>query len=255
MTTLVSGIGTDVVDRLSQTGLTVAVDTEFEGLKTLTAQFASRAVDGRLLVHAYRAPEIPEPSALDVREILSGLEVPNRLPIACPIGVLRPELSPVCIIRDLVGISDLTPVTRAYGHQLLHNHDVRPANGDWDEQRRCWRIPSIEMTVVSHFLSADLGRIFGRAFYWNLFEQVHGASDIHLTCNRRLSFAQGEGARVNHRPIVEFAATSDGRAYAIRLQTVDTTLPFGGGSLDQHGQTFLGARRLTHSAPKKSSTC
>ena len=181
MTTLVSGIGTDVVDRLSQTGLTVAVDTEFEGLRDPSA--ASSSPHGPSTVGfssmLIGAPEIPEPSALDVREILSGLEVPNRLPIACPIGVLRPELSPVCIIRDLVGISDLTPVTRAYGHQLLHNHDVRPANGDWDEQRRCWRIPSIEMTVVSHFLSADLGRIFGRAFYWNLFQTVRARGQRH----------------------------------------------------------------------------
>jgi hypothetical protein len=232
------------IEVLAQTSITIAIDTEFEGTKTLTAQFAARDRAGRLCVQVYRSSEIEEPPALNLAEILGGLDGGLTLPRVYRIGILTRDLSPLRIIGDLLGIQDVISVSREIGYQRLRNPDVQPLNGEWDQRRGGWRVPQINVVLVGHFLAADLSRVFGRNFFRELFRPVPGVSDIELTGLGRLSFSQGQGVRANHDPIVEFAQTLDGRLYAIRLRTVDTTLPFGPGSLDRHSQTFLGVRKI-----------
>src|SRR5262249_26447477 len=145
--------------------------------------------------------------------------------------VLRPTrplvatLSPVRMLRHLFGLHRLAALTRQEGRALA------------DEQGD--DVATLEVTVVGHFLPADLGRMFGSAFYDSLFHGCVGEQPVVLRESKLLGFMSG-GGWPHAAPVVEYAQTQDGRLCQIRLSTRDTALPFGPGSLDKHCRTFLG---------------
>ncbi len=244
MTSAVCDYETDQLDRLATVGLTLAVDTEFEGGWTITSQFTCRDCEGRIRAQIYRLRGVEEPLDFSLEQSFGGLEQNDKWPRNVGAGILTPELSPFVVVRDLLSISAAYPVSRTEGHRRLRDSRFPITNGEWDRDRARWCIPQIDLVLVGHFLPADLARVFGHQFYSDHFAKATGVGDIELLSGRRLAFAQGSGTRTNDRPVVEFAATVDGRLYAIRLKTVDTTLPFGSGSLDRLCEAFLRAHKI-----------
>ena len=146
------------------------------------------------------------------------------------------------MLSDIFGM-ELISVSRIAGYQRLHGPG-RPAwNAEWDESRCCWRVPEIIVRIVGHFLTADFARIFGRVYYDSLFQQSTLAPNIDLSYHRRLSFIANGQRFPDYRPVVEFAEAWDGRLYAVRVETADTSLPYGSGQLDRLARTFLGVSK------------
>ncbi len=147
------------------------------------------------------------------------------------------------MLADLFGLQHVTPLSRAAGLSRLRDPDSQPANGVWDETSQQWRVPQIKVCLVGHFLQADLPRCFGSRFYEALFRPAPGVPNIELSGRKRLTLVAKGQNFADHAPIVEFLQTPEGRLYAIRLATFDTTLPFGPGNLDRLCQTFLGVSK------------
>src|SRR5262249_27526411 len=139
---------------------------------TLTVQVAARLDEHTLAVQLYHSPAIPPPPAT--------LDPGRYLPVAtydrfCERVILRPalpltrDLSPMRLWRDVTGQTDLAILTRAEGLSFLDRLDqaAMPPNGvRWSRGR--WRVQEVQLTLVGHFLRADLCRIFGADFWHSL---------------------------------------------------------------------------------------
>ena len=223
----------------------VAVDTEFQGIRTLTIQAAARVRPGRIAVQIYRDPAIPGlPRGFDLYAYLpappdaqgrSAEEVNLR-----PLAIIRPDLSPVGMLRNLFDVRDVVPCTRREGRRLLEGGpSAGPSNGAWRPLEGRWAVPILNLVLVGHFLPADFGRIFGRDFYDELLRPAAGEA-LAIRDGKLPGFAAAGPGAAFAPPVVEYAAGPDGSLYAVRLEFRDTTLPFGPGSLDGLGRTFLG---------------
>ena len=60
-------------------------------------------------------------------------------------------------------------IARHHDNAMLRDPELDLADAEWDEERRRWKLPKIELVLIGHFLTADLGRVFGRDFYTELF--------------------------------------------------------------------------------------
>src|SRR5262249_23439633 len=158
---------------LDRQPLEVSVDTEFSGSHTLTIQACCRIGKDALAVQVYRSADVPRPPrGFDpAHYLLDGARARFvRRILYRPVKLIEPTLSPVRMVAALLGISGLRPLSRADGQALIDgSEEARPTNASWDARRRAWRTPTIRLVLVGHFLSADLGRVFGRDFYAGLF--------------------------------------------------------------------------------------
>jgi len=144
------------------------------------------------------------------------------------------------MLTDVFNIQDATPLSRAEGHARLTDPNSPPANAVWHDKSGQWRVPAIHVRLVGHSLHTGFPRFFGHQHHEAVFRPLPGAPDVALSGRKRLTVvAQGRNFS-DYAPIVEFIETSESNLYAIRLETVDTMLPFGSGSLDHLSKVFLG---------------
>lgn len=238
---------------LSRRPIELAVDSEYQGPATLTVQFAARDHKNILALKLYRSQGVRQPRDFKFSNYAAGIPTGLLLPWRRePPGLLKPDRSPLRVLKDLFKLEGVRPVSRAVGYERLQRLDLNPPDGTWSKSSRRWRIPEIEITLVGHFLPADLARAFGQAFFDSLFEPTPYAPQIRLAGSRRLAFVTA-GSVPDYRPIVEFAEADDGYFYAVRLKTVDTLFPFGSGSLERLSRTFLGAGKFPGFTPEEKA--
>lgn len=221
----------------------VAVDTEYQGTHTLTVQAAARIGPHTLAVQLYRSPAVPG--------LPAGFEVEKYLPperygqffrgiVVRPVKPLSADLSPMRMIADLFDLDGIEILTRAEGRGLIDGFGtpdepgpaVRPENAVWQPRKQRWKLPRLTVTLVGHYLRADLARLFGRDFTAGLL-----AEDIALaSTGKQLRFVE-RGDRRN-LPVLEYARGAG--LHEVKVATRDTQLIAGSGSLDKLCKAFLG---------------
>jgi hypothetical protein len=227
------------LDRLAhREAVEIAVDTEYDQKRTLTIQAATWKKKA-VRVQVYRSNSVPDlPAEFRLNDYLSLGDQKVQL---LPVQSITRQLSPARMLLDLHGLSLLRAFDWAQTQQLLQSGLAAsaPVNATWNEKQSRWDIPRIQIRMVAHFLTADLGRMFGVDFYSSLFAPSHqGYGQLYLPDRKLLTIASSPGSFLP--PVVDCIVTPDNHAYLIELEFTDTMLPFGGGSLDQLCQTFLG---------------
>jgi hypothetical protein len=198
----------------------LAVDTEFDGTHTLLVQYAAR-LGRRVLVQVYHSPAVVPPDRRAVRRRLRrGLGRLGRRLTLRPFRPIRPDLSPARVLADLFALPGLAP-------------SAPPAGGAGEPAE------TVDVTLVGHFLDADLFRAFGRGFLAAVLTDPAGPRAV-VRAGRGVGLA-GPGPAGRFRPpVVEHAADGGGR-YAVRLATADTCRAFGSHPLDALARAFAGA--------------
>jgi len=223
----------------------IAVDTEYQDAHTLTVQAATRVEDGVLAVKLYRSPSVPPlPEDFDTSEFLPTTEEAYgrfcRQIVIREVALLSEGLSPVQLLSDLLNLHSVRAISRDEGDKTLADPELNPDQGEWDDERRRWRLPKIELVVIGHFLTADLGRIFGHQFYAGLLNgDGLNTPPVTLDSIRTLALVEQYATFTKTSPVVQYAALGN-QLYEVHLTTRDTMLPFGRSSLDELCQTFLG---------------
>lgn len=221
----------------------IAIDSEFQGVHTLSVQAATRTNFENLVVQVYRSPSVPDYS--------SDFRIKHYLPPTdygrfCSrirrrrIAVLSTRLSPVRLFSQIFDFKSLKPISRFKGDQMVQNSSLQLIGAEWDKAKKRWKLPKIKITLIGHFLTADFGRIFGTDFYADLFAgDGTKPSPVVFNGSRNLMFVEQYSTFANTSPVIEYAAWGR-RLYEVHVETRDTMLPFGGASLERHSRTFLG---------------
>jgi hypothetical protein len=200
----------------------IAADTEFLGPHTLSIQFACR-MDGGVAIQVYHSPAVPPMPPMDLEAHL-----PRQLrrlsgPVVLrPAKVIRPDLSPARIIADLYDNDGIVAVSRATGES------ARGAA----EMAQPWTV-----LWIAHFWNADFLRLFGAKFFRSLLCLPPGQGRRLIIEGHKTLRFKVVGNRYAS-PVLDYAR-SDGVLHSIHVRTLDTMLPFGGGTLQEHAQTFL----------------
>ncbi len=230
----------------------VAIDTEFEGARTLTIQAAAFLDHQTLAIQVYRNRDVPPPpDDFDITNFVSlTADKYGRFGITKvvwrPDQMITADLSPARMLLDLWGdeAAELPPLL-PYATGLARARPpkdgtvLRPEES-WGESLRPERLPGIRIELIGHFLRADLGRL-GRGWYATLDSGSDDRRDrVVLKEQKRLSFATG---RRYSRPVVEWFDAGH-EMYKVQLSTLDTRLPFGSGKLDALSKTFLGLGKV-----------
>lgn len=226
----------------------LAIDTEFEEAWTLTVQVATFLDHDTLAIQVYRRPDVPPPPEdFDVGAFLPLTpdrygKFDFRQVIWRPVKPITSRLSPGQMLLDLFGdnATDLPPLL-PYAAGLARPRPLEPGTrvrpeDVWDGPLRPERLPGVGITLIGHFLRADLGRL-GRDWYASLDPGSDDRRDrVVLREKKRLSFVTG---RRYAPPVVEWFDAGR-ELYHVQLSTLDTRLPFGPGSLDSLSRTLLG---------------
>jgi hypothetical protein len=208
-------------DRLRDAGdhrVRIACDTEFQGPLTLSAQFSVRSGDD-LIVQVYRNPVLPQQPVIDFAEFQAELQPYCKRLVVRPIGVLGPTITPVAIIRDLLGVYNIFGVPRA------EMEFERATKEGYD------------LELIGHFWPADFFRIYSSNFFTGLLRDRSDPNRrLNLRADKTICFREARGYQ---DPSLEFA--SEGFVVRpVRIRMFDTALSFGRASLDDLAQTFLG---------------
>lgn len=225
--------------------IVIALDTEFNGVRTLTVQAACRIDEGTVAVQVYKDPEVPDlPGGFDLMKYLYPDSYGRFFEkvLLRPVRPLSPDLSPVVMLRDLLGLEAVGILTRAEGQGLVEAFGkpggmpdaVIPGNVMPSEKGNRWVVPRLLLTLVGHFLTTDFFRVMGRDYLRDLLGPGGG---IMPSC-RKLSKFEDEKSRSGD-PVVGYARGPN-LLYEVRLRTRDTILPFGHARLDSHCRSFLG---------------
>jgi len=157
-----------IIPHPQPTSFVVAADTEFEGPHTLMVQTAVRLDDRTLAVQLYRSAGVPElPDGFDPADFLPV--TPEKYGrffdqvLLRPVKVLTPDLSPARMLRDLGCVAATEVYPRSAGldlEALVERKDAWtlafPLNLTPGKRSGDWQVPPIRLTLVSHFLRADL---------------------------------------------------------------------------------------------------
>lgn len=209
----------------------LAVDTEFEGLQTLTIQFAVLLGD-QIRLQIYAASDLP-----DARRTWFGKKFAERFaPLSVKIETLptkpiRSSLSPARVVADLFRLNESVYWSRQEGLSVLAKC------GESDHRA------GVEIRLIGHCLRADLLRAFGSRFWGDLlFTRDVLGRRLRVRDSKVLAIA-ADGAEAFGPPVVEFVSFN-GQALPIRLSTLDTAVAYGPGSLDRHARQFLGIGKV-----------
>lgn len=231
--------------------LVIAMDTEFEKAETLLIQTACRLSESQLAVQVYQSQLVPAPSECFSLDHFVAFDDENYGRFAenlqlRPLKFIARNLSPARMLRDLLEIP-LHVYSRAEGkaqQDWFGDTRPRPVNVTDRDKRGRWVIPSVTVRQVVHFQAADFLRVFGRDFFDELIDRYYrDRGEVAIQDGKRIRYVECQRCRDFNDPVVEYIETGDGRFYGVRLATLDTILPFGPGSLDQHSQTFLRLRK------------
>jgi hypothetical protein len=244
----------------------IAVDTEFKDTHTLMIQTAARIERDMIAVQLYRSADVPElPDDFDIHAHLpltqEGYGRFCKLIYLRPVKMITPDLSPAVMLRDLYGISKLEVKSRLEGQEHLQHFgtpDVPgetpvPQNVTWKKKPGEWQVPSINLTLVGHFLRADFCRVFGQRFY-DVLKAVRAGEqgDVVVRCRKLIEFVERKGSWQMPAPVLEYLLKGE-QFYGLALEMRDTIFPYGPASLDSHSQTFLnlGKSEVLSSTEKK----
>jgi hypothetical protein len=224
----------------------LAVDTEFEGTETLTIQFAVRVGD-RVRVQIYHAPDIPPPPPDCFGKTFTD-RFPEQVEVL-PAKVVSPDLSPGRVLADLLGLPHADFLSRHEGDALRQgqadDHDPRRRglrSGKKQRQRSPDSHPRINVTLIAHFLRADLLRAFGRDFYGGLLAPRDQNPAVAIRDGRVIGFiGTGGAADVFNDPVVEYVRHKG--LYELRLGTLDTNCVCGPSKLDALARAYLGLEK------------
>ncbi len=231
--------------------LTIAVDTEFRRELTLTVQAAARIAPRTIAVQIYRSHVLSEVATASFEEHHSLQVIRDQG--HCDDFVIRParplsaDLSPATMARDLLGLSDAQVVPLDIGLLDIGRFAECPRLGQlklpegvvWNQKKQKWKIPTLDLTLVGHFLRADIARLFGQGFLGGLKSQsLNGYARVALEARKLHQFV-ALGERRDTHPVLQYLRR--GASFlAVRVGVRDTCLPFGSASLDHLAQTFVG---------------
>ena len=223
-------------------GVEIALDTEFQDTTTLSIQAATR-IDKDIFVQVYHSDVVPPPQSFQVSNYVPRQQYGKfcRRIFLRPFLPITTELSLAQILMDLVGIYSPRTRDRTSGARIAHDQGawfMQSVKAHWDEARGEWKLPTIRVHMIGHFLPADLGRVFGAEFSKSLFQpDQRGSQPLTLQDRKLLTITHPQQRFA--APTVEFIDSPEG-FYRVVLETRDTRLPFGSASLERHCQTFLG---------------
>jgi hypothetical protein len=205
----------------------IGCDSEFERVTTLTTQFAVRS-GSKIIVQMYHNPEVPPPpQGFSLRQLAKRLGLKRQDLLLRPVKILDADLSPVRVLRDLFNLQGVKAISRVKGDELPED----PVD------------TKLTVCFIAHYLPADFLRMQGRKHLTRLIRAcTEGGANLFVQANKLLSFRE-KGKHRYEDPVLEYARESD-NLVPVRVQTFDTSLPFGKGSLDDHAQTFLHMQKL-----------
>lgn len=225
--------------------ITIAVDTEYDGLQTLTIQTATRMPGGEVVVTVYRSADLPPvPPWKDLRKHLHWLEPFAPRVKLLPQRIIERDISPTTFVRNLRGVP-LRSIPLAEGRRLLDpDNEAPPRNALRDQKKRRLVVPRIVIRLVAHFLTADFSRMFGAQFFHDVLGLDNGGAGS-------LAIADGKLLRLHNprqpyvaMPAVEYAQAPSGELFEVRLEYRDTNLLLQSGTLDSLAKTFLGTGKV-----------
>ncbi len=233
----------DVFDQLSSKPcIDIAVDTEFEGSRTLTVQTAANFGQS-IRVQLYRSdltPSLP-------KNLPWSRYVPNDCPPLeiLPVARITSILSPARILLRLWGICRAQILDRAATLAMVEGRGAWvPANATWDEAKKRWKVPAINIRLIGHLLPADLCHLFGSHFFASIFDASSDGRVSPLCLPKRKLVTLASSPTSFRPPIVE-AILAGESAYPLNLEFRDTSAVFGNKKLDYWCLTFLGSRKST----------
>lgn len=218
-----AGDSYDLMD-LSERKVYLAVDTEYEGNRTLTVQCAVQIGD-TINIQVYRASDVPEPPDLNqiLKKFKKMLREMGKQVIIRPVKQLPRDLSPAKILNDL-----LDPRER----WATVDKSECPARKKKDRKQQLRK--RVDVVLVGHFLPADLLRMFGKGYTEKLL--AVGANRVVLHQMKRLGFTN---QRQRTGPVVCDGIRWGEDIVPVYLDTFDTNLPFGKRKLADLCKTFL----------------
>jgi hypothetical protein len=154
----------------------------------------------------------------------------------------------VRLLIDLFRLKGVQPVSRHDGRCMIA---AGPPNAFVKPGRTTLSVPTIRLVIIGHFLRADFGRDFYQHLFWSF---PDGEAALEFGEGKVVGLAHAGGSAYAGAPVVEYAAAPDGSLFEVRLETRDTMLPFGPGSLDSHCRTFLGLPKSRPSTIPTSAT-
>jgi hypothetical protein len=240
-----------------RSAILIGIDTEYHGAHTLTIQTACRIKPEMISVQIYRSPAIKKPpSTFNISSYVpTTQDAYGRFAdqvVFRDVLPIESSLSPALILGDLFAIPRITPCSRHEGRQRLDQAVTPdlPYNADRNPRTRQWRVPTIHVVFVGHFLRADLAHIFGSEFYESLLRPGPGHGEALTIRDGKLLRFVGTGPSAAYAPpTVEYAEGRDGSLYRIVMETRDTMLPFGPASLDRFSKTFLSLGKCNTISP------
>ena len=228
--------------------ITIATDTESHGRETLLIQVAHRLDPRTIVVQVYKSDSIPElPADFDLGRFLPTARYSRFFDrvILLPIRPITRRLSPVTIVHDLLGVSDLEALTRKRGMEIVRDYNAAradlPSTAEWNDRKKRWRVPALRLSMVGHYLPADLYRVFGSEYLTELLTSPReNRRGVEVRRRKLLGFREPIPFQHSAGALVEHARTTDARLFEVRVRLRNTCLPFAPASLDSLSRTFLG---------------
>jgi hypothetical protein len=227
---------------LSEKGtIEIAIDTEFKDAHTLTIQAATRLSPRQVAVQVYRSSAIPPlPRDFQVADYLpTDPEKYGRFIAKAALRKTRkitPDLSPVLMLTDLFRLEGVEPVSRHDGQQRA----TQAQNATPRRNSSRLAVPAIRLVIIGHFLTADIGRMFGSDYYDDIFSSRPGGEQALTLANRKIVALAYAGSPFAGPPIVQYATDPDGNLFQVHLEFRDTQIAMGKDSLDSLSRTYLG---------------
>tara|TARA_R110002095_G_scaffold179895_1_gene157401 strand:- start:215 stop:3217 length:3003 start_codon:yes stop_codon:yes gene_type:complete len=236
--------------RLVEKPIEIAIDTEYQDAQTLTVQAAARNPAGNIMVHLFHSPSIPSlPDDFD-QEVFLPTSKDNSYGKFCQKFVIRKpsklniQLSPVRILRSLLRLPHLKAISKAEIEPLIQDRNQEYREAKWDSEKEQWKLPTIRIVLIGHFLTADIGRLFGSSFNDSLFHRdSFKSSSIRLDNRSKLEFIEEYANHTVNNPIIEYAKFGSNRLYQVRIETRDTMLPYGKSNLGTLSDIFINQKK------------
>lgn len=237
--------------RLTEKPIEIAIDTEYQDAQTLTVQAAARNPIGNIMVQLFHSPSIPSlPEDFDLDEFLPTTEeegygkYSHKFILGTP-SILHVQLSPVEILSKLLRLPNLEGISKAEIEPLIQDRNRKYREAKWDSEKEQWKLPTIKIVLIGHFLTADIGRSFGSSFNHSLFHRdKFKSSSIQLANRSKLGFIEEYANHTVNNPIIEYVKLGSTRLYQVRIETRDTILPFGKTNLNNLSDIFINQKKV-----------
>lgn len=236
--------------RLTEKPIEIAIDTEYQDAQTLTIQAAARNPKGNVMVQLFNSPSIPS--------LPEGFKYDAFLPTTKEDGygnycekfilkepaLIHDQLSLVEILSNLLTLPKLEAFSKTEIEPLITDKLQRYLDAKWDSEKEKWILPTIKIVLIGHFLTADIGRSFGRKYNDSLFHKdSFKSSSIKLDSRSKLELIEEYANHIVSNPVVEYAKYGPNRLYQVRIETRDTALPFAGSKLDKLSNIFINRKK------------